>query len=140
MNGHRLRAARQRAQLNQTQLGARVGLSQSMIGALERGEREASLANVRQLAAALDVSVPWLLADTSPDTPEALAADPNAPAGLRALAADAPLVAALVIQPAEWTALRSIQLPRPAGKDGYLALLLTVRLIGADESQASTET
>lgn len=140
MNGHRLRTARQRAQLNQTQLGARVGLSQSMIGAMERGEREASLANVRQLAAALDVRVPWLLDDTPPDTPETLTADPTAPAGLRALAADTPLIAALAIQPAEWQALRSIELPRPAGKEGYLALLLTVRLIGAGEPAASTET
>lgn len=109
-----------------------------MIGSLERGEREAGMANVRQLAATLAVGVTWLLDDAPAETPDSIANDAATPDGLRALAADHSLIAALAIQPAEWCALRSIQLPRPATKAGYTALLLTVRLISTGDPRTET--
>jgi len=50
MNGDRLREARRRAGLSQTELGERVGVSQSMIGALEHERRSASPALEQALA------------------------------------------------------------------------------------------
>lgn len=130
MNGERLRQARENAGLNQSALGKCVGLSQSMIGALERGEREASLENVRRLAEALNLPDHlWLLEDFTRNDPDSIVADPTAPPGLKQLANDRVFAASANIQPTEWQALRSIELPSPATKDGYSALLFTIRLI-----------
>jgi transcriptional regulator with XRE-family HTH domain len=131
MNGERLREARRRAGLTQTELGRRTGLSQSMIGALERGERSTSREIAQALADVLGVALDSLVdpAGHVPDTPEALLANPHTPAGLCALAADRVLAASLAIEPVEWRALRSLVLPAPATKDGYVALLITIRLV-----------
>ena len=131
MNGERLRAARLRANLTQAELGHAVGISQSMVGSLERGARAASPDTARQLAAALGVARDWLL-DREGDraaTPDTLLDHPLTPQGLRDLASDRVLAASLDIQPTEWHALRSLALPGTATKDGYLALLLTIRLV-----------
>ena len=55
--------------------------------------------------------------------------DYEAPAGLRELAGDRSLVDVLKITEIEWIALRTIQLPSLASKDGYLNLLITVRSV-----------
>jgi transcriptional regulator with XRE-family HTH domain len=131
MNGERLREARRRAGLNQTELGRRVGLSQSMIGAIERNERSATPETAQALADVLGIALDSLSdsADHIPDSPEALLANPRTAEGLRELAGDRVLAASLDILPSEWRALRSLVLPRPASKDGYVALLITIRLV-----------
>ncbi|MEA3640240.1 MAG: helix-turn-helix transcriptional regulator [Lamprobacter sp.] len=131
MNGDRLREARQRAGLTQTDLGERVGVSQSMIGALEHGRRSASRELEQALAEELGVAADSLTdsASTIPDTPESLLKNPRTAEGLCALARDRVLAASLDIQPEEWRALRSLMLPAPATKDGYVALLMTIRLV-----------
>jgi transcriptional regulator with XRE-family HTH domain len=131
MNGERLREARRRARLTQTELGLRAGLSQSMIGALERNQRSTSRATEEALADALGVPLDSL-SDAGhhlPDTPDALLENPRTPEGLRDLARDRVLAASLNIQPPEWRALRSLVLPAPVSKDGYVALLITIRLV-----------
>ncbi|CRI66917.1 putative Transcriptional regulator, XRE family [Thiocapsa sp. KS1] len=131
MNGERLRDARRRAGLNQTELGRRVGLSQSMIGAIERNERSASPETAQALADALGIALDSLAdsAEHLPDSPEALLANPRTAVGLRELASDRVLAASLDIRPSEWRALRSLVLPSPVTKDGYIALLITIRLV-----------
>jgi len=64
-----------------------------------------------------------------PDSPEALLTNAQTPEGLCALARDRVLAVSLDIQPEEWRALSSILLPAPATKDGYVALLMTIRLV-----------
>ena len=134
MRGERLKSARLGAGLNQTQLGEAVGLSQSMIGALERGDREPSIETVRALAVRLGVGVPWLLGEvvfgeTGDCSPKSLLADHNTPPGLRDLATDVALCDALGITAEEWRALGTIELPGSATKAGYLNLLTTIRAI-----------
>ncbi|MFB1487751.1 MULTISPECIES: helix-turn-helix domain-containing protein [unclassified Thiocapsa] len=131
MNGERLRDARRRAGLTQTELGRRAGLSQSMIGAIERNERSTTPETAQALADALGVALDSL-ADSArhlPDSPDALLENRYTAEGLRALASDRVLAASLDIQPSEWRALRSLILPSAATKDGYVALLITIRLV-----------
>jgi transcriptional regulator with XRE-family HTH domain len=131
MNGERLREARLRAGLNQTELGRRVGLSQSMIGAIERSERSASPETAQALADTLGIALDSL-ADSGrhlPDSPDSLLENRYTAEGLRELASDRVLAASLDIQLSEWRALRSLVLPTPATKDGYIALLITIRLV-----------
>ena len=131
MNGERLREARRRAGLTQTELGRRVGLSQSMIGAIERCERSASPETGQAIADALGIVLDSL-ADSGrhlPDSPDALLENRYTVEGLRELASDRVLAASLDIQPSEWRALRSLVLPTPVTKDGYIALLITIRLV-----------
>ncbi|SDX68945.1 helix-turn-helix transcriptional regulator [Thiocapsa roseopersicina] len=131
MNGERLREARRRAGLNQTELGRRVGLSQSMIGAIERNERSPSPETAQAIADALGIVLDSL-ADNArhlPDSPDALLENRYTAEGLRELASDRVLAASLDIQPSEWRALRSLVLPTPVTKDGYIALLITIRLV-----------
>ena len=137
MNGERLKEARRRAGLTQTELGQRAGLSQSMIGALERDRRTASRAAEQAIADVLGVPLDSLL-DASghlPDPPGAPLDNPRTPQGLRSLAEDRVLAAALDIRPHEWRALRSLVLPVPASKHGYLALLTTIRLVTGGPGQ-----
>lgn len=138
MNGDRLKEARRQARLTQTELGQRVGLSQSMIAALESNRRMASRSTEQALADALGVAVDSLLdTGTHPaDSPEALLENQRTPPGLRALAADRVLAAALNIRPHEWRALRSLVLPAPVTKEGYLALLTTIRAVSAGHPEA----
>lgn len=131
MNGERLREARLRARLNQTELGRCVGLSQSMIGAIERNERSASPETAQALADVLGIALDSL-ADSAghlPDSPDGLLANRYTAEGLRELASDRVLAASLDIQPSEWRALRSLVLPTPVTKDGYIALLIAIRLV-----------
>ena len=134
MKGSRLRHAREKANLRQAELGRAVGLSPSMISALEREDREPSVDTVRQLADVLGVSVAWLLGETVAEDagtygPRSLLADYATPPGLRDLAGDHALIEALGITATEWRALRSLELPGAASKDGYLNLLITIRAV-----------
>lgn len=58
--GERLRTARKQARLNQEQLAAKAGLSQTTISDIERGRNEGSR-DVVALARALGVGAEWLL-------------------------------------------------------------------------------
>jgi transcriptional regulator with XRE-family HTH domain len=63
--GDRLRDRRAELKLTQQELGERCGLHRTFIGSVERGERNVSILNLRQLARALRVPVSDLLAGTS---------------------------------------------------------------------------
>jgi transcriptional regulator with XRE-family HTH domain len=140
----RLKLARKRLGLRQFQVSERLGLSATLYGQWERGDREPSIGNLRALAQVLEVSVDWLFGDGlrdpsarlgeraagyAPiiDSPEAALRTATTPEGLRALAADQPLCAALGIRAVEWRMLASLEPPGPLGKEGYLAVLLAVR-------------
>jgi len=134
----RLRARRTEKRLSQRELADRTGVEQSQISRLERGERGASIDNLAALARELGTTVSDLVGDEHQATryeydagspARLILADNDAPEGLRDLAGDKPLVEALKITPAEWEALRSIKLPSKATKDGYVNLLIAVRVV-----------
>ncbi|NBC48999.1 MAG: helix-turn-helix domain-containing protein [Gammaproteobacteria bacterium] len=140
----RLKLARKRLGLRQHQVSERLGLSHTLYGQWERGDREPSIGNLRALAQLFEVPVDWLFGDGARDpaarlgeragdyapiidSPEAVLRVATTPEGLRALAADQPLCAALGIEAAEWHMLASLEPPGSLGKQGYLAVLLAVR-------------
>lgn len=62
--GERVRAERERLGLSQTELGRLAGgLHRTYIGGVERGERNISLRNLVRIAAALGVTVGYLVDD-----------------------------------------------------------------------------
>jgi len=140
---HTLKRARQSKGLSQARLAARSGTDQGHISRLERGEKGASSELLKAIARELDITLAQLLGEEpapaapvrEPDSPyttgsaEAILANPHSPAGLRQLAEDTALSAALNITAAEWESLASIHLPSPVDKQGYLQLLVTLRAI-----------
>ena len=60
--GARIRACRRELKLTQEKLAERVGISNSFVGHIERGEKEASLETVFQMSRALDVSLDYTIA------------------------------------------------------------------------------
>ncbi|MFP4495178.1 MAG: helix-turn-helix domain-containing protein [Halochromatium sp.] len=132
----RLKAARQRAGLTQTEIAARLGVSKALPGHWEAGRKVPGMAKLEALAELLDVSVSWLTGDKIGDerstyepgeTPAEILADYMASPGLRDLASNHALVAALDIQPEEWRALRSLQVPEQFTSEGYVAVLMVLR-------------
>ena len=65
----RLRATREKRELEQIELSARCGIPATSISHFEAGRRKPSLVNLRNLADALQVSIDYLLGRT--DNPEA---------------------------------------------------------------------
>lgn len=57
----RLRLARCRARLTQTELGDKIGVSQMMISQYETARRHPSFETLKLLAEALHVSADWLI-------------------------------------------------------------------------------
>lgn len=137
MIGPRLKSARLAAGFTQSALSVSTGISQAHISQMESGDRQPSLDMVRVLAAELGVAPGYLLGETVADMSTDYLADPRAaivadyesPPGLRDLASDAALVQVLSIQAPEWAALRSLAVPSPPNKDGYLVLLHVLRAV-----------
>lgn len=134
----RLRATRTKKGLSQRELAERTGMEQSQISRIEKGEKGASVENLAALARELGTTVSYLVGDEHQATryeydagspARLILADNAAPEGLRDLAGDKALVEALKITEAEWEALRSIKLPSKASKDGYVNLLIAVRVV-----------
>lgn len=135
----RLKSARQAKQLTQRELAKRVGMDQAHISRLEHGGRGLSMEYLQALARELGVTTSYLLGEEGQEEratynvepirfPELLR-DYDAPAGLRDLASDGPLVSALGITEREMEALASAKLPGEVRKDGYVQLLVTIRAI-----------
>ena len=140
MNPARLKTARKHHGLTQSELAEQVGVTQSLIGQYERGEKRPGLDTLQKLTAVLQVTLPWLLGDQVAETLEeynraqekrppraAILTDYNAPIGLRELASNPGLYASLNITDAEWRALRSLVPPGDLSMDGYVAVLFALR-------------
>jgi transcriptional regulator with XRE-family HTH domain len=61
--GRKVRALRERLGISQEELAYRAGLHRTYVGDVERGERNISLLNIVQIAAALEVPPSELLQD-----------------------------------------------------------------------------
>jgi transcriptional regulator with XRE-family HTH domain len=61
--GRRVRDLRQSRGLSQEDFAEQCGLDRTYIGSVERGERNISLKNIGQIAAALDMSISRLFED-----------------------------------------------------------------------------
>lgn len=66
---HRIKVLRNSRGWSQEVLGEISGLNRSYIGAVERAEHNIGLDNIQRIAAALDVSIAYLIADPELDTP-----------------------------------------------------------------------
>jgi len=132
---NRLKAARQAKGLKQIDVSKALDIAQGFISRLETGEKKPSTTLLAELAKLYGVSQDYLngnqtAGDERSDyraAVERVLVDPSTPPGLRELAADSALLKTLEITPAEWRALRSIELPHPTGKSGYVQLLSTIR-------------
>jgi len=146
----RLRAARERAGLNQTEVSTRLNMAKGVCGEWERGVKLPSLEKFAALCRLLDVSADQLLGlDTPPaatgapargtaaarhpgvDSPDAVLSDERFPEGLRALADSRSHQAALRITPAEWATLASLDLAGGLTREGYVGLLVLLRATAA---------
>lgn len=137
MNLVRLKAARERKQLSQAALARQLGVTQTLPGQWERGEKVPSADKLQRLAELLGVTASWLLGEKvvdvgniytpHPTGPQGILTDSDSPPGLRELASRSDLVAALDIAPAEWTALRSLIPTNLLSIDGYVGVLLIMR-------------
>lgn len=135
----RLKTSRRSQGLTQRQLAELVGTDQSHISRLEKGEKGATTQMLTRIARALGLTLSELLGDEvrepagndyAPDHPVCqILADYHAPPGLRHLALDRKLTDVLRITAEEWHTLRSVRLPGPVTKEGYVQLLFTVRSI-----------
>ncbi len=67
----RIRSARQRAGLSQSQLADRLSVSRQAVTKWENGGGLPDVENLKAMARLFDVSVDYLLVDTSPDSPTA---------------------------------------------------------------------
>lgn len=67
--GRRIRQARDRLALSQTQLGELLGFERRVISRWERGEREPRARNLRRLARALEQPEAWFFTDDGEVTP-----------------------------------------------------------------------
>ncbi len=150
LNLARLRSARGRHGLTQTELSRLLGVTPALAGQWERGYKDPSLVKLKELTRALRVSLPWLLGNgrartdeadgpsvysTSPPKPERprytsaseILADYDTPIGLRDLAHAREMTQALRITPEEWTALGSLDFPGGLTLHGYCGLLAMLR-------------
>lgn len=66
--GGRIREERRRLHLTQAQLAEAIDISDTYMGAIERGERSLTLDTLVRLAGRLGVTVDYLLADSVADT------------------------------------------------------------------------
>jgi transcriptional regulator with XRE-family HTH domain len=69
--GERIRKERQRLNLTQAALAEEIDISDTYMGAIERGERSLTLDTLVRLVTRLGVTVDYMLADSVPDN------DPN---------------------------------------------------------------
>lgn len=135
----RLKAARLAKSLTQDEVARSIGVKQRWISKLERGDKRPNIETLSKLAKLYGVNESNLLqGETFANKPgldhngghtvaqETEKAD-HANDSLAELAADTLLLDALQITPEEWTALRSIKLPGPTDKGGYVQLLATIR-------------
>jgi transcriptional regulator with XRE-family HTH domain len=137
-----MRSARERVKLTQVEVSARLNVSLSLCGQWERGDREPSLEKFRQVVELYGVSADYLLglddnprvaddaedkASLLPSSRDAVLDARSSGLGLRDLADDGELVEALRIEPAEWAALASLEIPGGLTKRGYVSLLMLLR-------------
>ena len=66
--GGRIREERLKMSLTQAQLAEKVNISDTFMGAIERGERGLALDTLVDMASTLGVTVDYLLSDSVPDT------------------------------------------------------------------------
>lgn len=70
--GTRIRAQRQKLNLTQEKFAERVGISESFLGHIERGNRKLSLETLVKISQELNVSIDFLLLGTIQSPPDAL--------------------------------------------------------------------
>ena len=131
----RLKAARIAAGLTQRELAERIGVQQSHLSHVESGGRGLSSDTLRLAARVLGSSVAYFIGEADQEELSAvqqeLVDDDSVPGGLQQFAHDSALANALAVAEHEWRALRSLDLPNPISKDGYVQLLITLRAIKA---------
>ena len=127
--------------MTQGELARALNVSQAFVSALERGAKEPSLEMLERVAAILNfessdlLRKPAQITDSSRrayqsglEGARAILAEYDAPPGLRALASDEALIAALNISSDEWNALRSVPFDG-IKREGYVQILMIFRSV-----------
>lgn len=113
-----------------------IGVSKTLPGQWERGERRVNSDQLLNIAKALGVTGSWLLGEQVTEEPtqtnditgpRSILADSGASPGLRDLAHRKEIAEAFDIKPNEWAALRSFEPTRLLSSHGYVVVLLTMR-------------
>lgn len=113
-----------------------LGVTQAFMSTVERGEKRPNVEMLRKIARALDVSETYLIGDTPERVPsesrrgmssEQILADDAAPPGLLDLIRTTAASELLSITDSELVALRSVDMPCTATRDGYIQVLLAIR-------------
>ena len=145
--GARIRTARKRKKLSQTELGIQTKLDQGYISRLENGTAEGTPNQLTHIARALGISILDLIDEPHKKSSERvereltaadILADKDMPAGLLELAADVSVATAISITDSEWYTLSTIELPTPISKDAYVQLLIAIRVAVATSSVTKT--
>jgi len=116
-----------------------ASLDQAQLSRIENGLVEGSPSQLKTIAQLLGVTVSDLFGDRPTDsssgssyTPlnvaEQILWDIRAPEGLKELAGDVSLSAALLITDSEWICLSSLKIPVSVSKHGYLQFLAMIRV------------
>ena len=154
MLAQRLKAARLAKGLTQDEVARRIGVQQRFVSKLERGDKRPNVEMLSKLAKLYDVSESDLLKNDTwitqghvvngdgiaqghivnggsaeghiVNVPQAVKTGLPGD-GLADLEADTALLETLQITPEEWAALRTIELPGPTDKAGFIQLLATIR-------------
>ena len=135
--GTKIREARRAAGISQAALANALDITQPAISRMEADEFEASATQLVQIAKILDVPLDSLMPGVSDDSEnysrplaKEILSDYSAPAGLHALASDKSLLEAMNITSEELDLLHALPL-EGVSKDGYVQLLITIRVVGA---------
>ena len=67
---NRIRERRKELKMNQAELAAKAGITQTGISSIELGKTDPTTTNIKRIAAALDVSLDYLILGTANKPPE----------------------------------------------------------------------
>lgn len=131
-----LKKARHASGLTQLELANKVGMGQSHLSKMERGEVWASNEVISVIANTLSIPVSSLLdidvykpaeGELRIDSATSIEKNESLNIGLRELAKDKKMCKPFEITADEWRFLSSVYMPYQTNKIGYLTLLITLR-------------
>ncbi len=128
MLNFKLKEARKAVGLTQNEAAQSLGVGQSFLSKLERGDKRPNVDLLSRMATLYGVTESSLIGTVEASQPiqKSLINDDFVPAGLRELSQDKALVEALAISSDEWRILLTVSVSG-VNKAGYVQLLATIR-------------
>jgi len=130
-----LKEARKAAGLTQNEVATALGVGQSFLSKLERGDKRPNVELLSKMAVLYGVTESSLIGtETNQSMQHALIEGDFIPAGLRELSQDKALIDALAISSEEWRTLLTLNVSG-VNKAGYIQLLTTIRGVSKQSAQ-----